>query len=70
MKRITSFQGMRVLAALAALIVSSTPALAETAKRPECPTEPVSIWYVDNPQASGGVYSNPWADCRLPENPR
>ena len=26
--------------------------------------EPVSIWYLNNPQASGGLYSNPWADCR------
>ena len=26
--------------------------------------EPVSIWYLNNPQASGGLYNNPWADCR------
>jgi hypothetical protein len=26
--------------------------------------EPVSIWYLNNPQAAGGLYSNPWADCR------
>ncbi len=90
MNRITGFRGMRALAALAALTVSCTPALAEdgrtpspgltldgasvsrqlTAKRPECPSEPVSIWYADNPQASGGLYSNPWANCRLPANPR
>jgi hypothetical protein len=70
---------MRVLAALAAFTVSSAPALAEpgasdsrqlAAKRPECPSEPVTIWYADNPQASGGLYSNPWADCRLSANPR
>jgi hypothetical protein len=70
MKRITGFRGMRVLAALAVLAVSCTPALAETAKRPECQTEPVSIWYVDNPQASGGLYSNPWAGCTLPASSR
>ena len=32
--------------------------------------EPVSIWYLNNPQASGGLYSNPWADCRPGANRR
>jgi hypothetical protein len=79
MKRITGFRGMRVLAALAAFTVSCNPALAEpgasaseqlAAKRHECPSEPVTIWYADNPQASGGLYNNPWADCRLSAKPR
>ena len=32
--------------------------------------EPVSIWYLNNPQASGGLYSNPWADCKAPADSR
>jgi len=36
----------------------------------ECPSEPVSIFYLNNPQASGGLYNNPWADCKLPASPR
>jgi hypothetical protein len=32
--------------------------------------EPVSIWYLNNPQAAGGLYSNPWADCRSGANRR
>ena len=31
--------------------------------------EPVSIWYLNNPQASGGLYNNPWADCNAPADP-
>ena len=35
------------------------------ARRSQCAAgEPVSIWYLNNPQAAGGLYSNPWADCR------
>ena len=65
MKTITGFRGMRVLAAFAALAVNCTPALAElSARAPECPSEPVTIWYADNPQASGWLYSNPWANCK------
>jgi len=30
---------------------------------PECPSEPVSIWYLNNPEATGGPYNNPWANC-------
>jgi hypothetical protein len=70
MKSIIGFRRTGVLAALAGLTITCAPAIAETDKRPECQTEPVSIWYVDNPQASGGLYSNPWADCRLSANPR
>jgi hypothetical protein len=38
--------------------------------RRECPSEPVSIWYLNNPQAAGGLYNNPWADCKPPATPR
>jgi hypothetical protein len=40
------------------------------ATQPQCPSEPVSIWYLNNPEATGGLYNNPWADCRLPTSPR
>lgn len=67
MKTITGFSGMRVLATLAGLAVNCTPALAElSAMAPECQGEPIRIWYAGNPQASGWLYGNPWADCRLP----
>jgi hypothetical protein len=41
-----------------------------TADAPCAAGEPVSIWYLNNPQASGGLYSNPWADCKAPADSR
>ena len=54
---------------------AKTPEVAATspdarATQRECPSEPVTIWYLNNPEASGGLYNNPWADCKLPASPR
>ena len=54
---------------------AKTPEVAATspdarATQRECPSEPVTILYLNNPEASGGLYNNPWADCKLPASPR
>ena len=49
-------------------VTASSPHAGPTQR--ECPSEPVSIWYLNNPAAAGGLYNNPWADCKLPASVR
>jgi hypothetical protein len=51
-------------------VMKSKVAATSQVSRPECPSEPVTIWYLNNPQAAGGMYNDPWADCKLPATPR
>ena len=56
------------LSAMKPEVTATSPGAGATQR--ECPSEPVSIWYLNNPQAVGGLYNNPWADCKPPATPR
>ena len=51
-------------------VAATSPAARAALTLGECPSEPVTIWYLNNPGASGGLYNNPWANCKLPGSPR